>query len=124
MLDEPLESTPDEPVLETDDIHATLNALSGRDFVSVADAARGALEAPGVYPVAGAEGTGPALLSRALLKAGARHVLYVTADTESALRAADDIEGLAALGFDGDDGTTPLVLPSTETSPYAEVHGD
>jgi transcription-repair coupling factor (superfamily II helicase) len=126
MPDEPDDPAPEATPPSADDVDATLASLSGRDFVTLSQAARLAVGQPGIRAVAGAEGAGPALLARALLAAGATHVLYVTADMEAALRAADDIEGLGEIGVTpgAEDEVPPLLIPVSETSPYAEVHGD
>jgi transcription-repair coupling factor (superfamily II helicase) len=101
---------------------------SDRRLTGVAAAAREVLATRGGFALVGAAGSGPALLARALLGAGASHVLYVAASHEVALRAAEDLKALAALGLPGGDvlgnEPAPLFLSSSETSPYADVHPD
>ena len=97
-------------------------------LMRVGDAARQALSVPGGYAVVGVDGSGGPLVARALLAAGASHVLYVAPTTELALRAAEDLAAFARLdlpGFSrGADEPGPLALSSSETSPYADVHPD
>jgi len=101
---------------------------SDRRLLAVLDAAREALAKPGGFAVVGAAGSGPALLSRALLAAGASQVLYVAPHHDAALRAAEDLRALATLPLRGiesaPDEPPPLLLAASETSPYADVHPD
>ncbi|HEV8548971.1 MAG TPA: CarD family transcriptional regulator, partial [Polyangiaceae bacterium] len=101
---------------------------SDRRLLTAADAAREAMAAPGGFALVGAAGSGPALIARALLQSGVSQVLYVAPSTEGALRAAEDLRALALLPLRGlepaPDEPPPLVLASSETSPYAEVHPD
>jgi transcription-repair coupling factor (superfamily II helicase) len=106
----------------------TLELPSDRRLLRVADAAREALARPGETTLVGAAGSGTALLARALLQAGARHVLYVVADPETAARATEDLRALGSLALPGGEASAdeppPLFLAGAETSPYAEVHPD
>jgi transcription-repair coupling factor (superfamily II helicase) len=106
----------------------TLELPSDRRLLRVADAAREALARSGETTLVGAAGSGTALLARALLQAGARHVLYIAADPETALRATEDLRALASLTLPGGEASAdepaPLFLAGAETSPYAEVHPD
>ena len=101
---------------------------SDRRLVGVLAAAREALAAPGGYALVGAAGSGPALLARALLEAGASHVLYVAPNHDAALRAVEDLRAFTTLPLRGfataPEEPPPLVLTSSETSPYADVHPD
>jgi transcription-repair coupling factor (superfamily II helicase) len=101
---------------------------TNRRLLSVRDAAKDALAKAGAFSVVGAAGSGPALLARALIDAGAPHLLYVAADPEGAQRAASDLEALGGLDLLGKgqlEGEPPvLVLSGSETSPYADVHPD
>ena len=98
-----------------------------RRLLGVQEAAREALSKPGGFALVGAAGSGHALLVRALLAAGASHVLYVAPDAEAAQRAAEDLRALASLGLPPgtpSDGPAPLLLAGSEISPYAEAHPD
>lgn len=101
---------------------------SDRRLLAIEMAAREALARRDAFTVVGAAGSGPALLARALLGAGATHVLYVAADTETAQRACDDLRALASLGLPAAAASAneapPLLLPGSEVSPYAEAHPD
>jgi len=101
---------------------------SDRRLISVADGAREALATRNGFAVVGAAGSGAALLARALLAEGASHVLYVAPQHEGALRAAEDLRALARLSVPGvapvPDEPPPLLLTTSETSPYADVHPD
>jgi transcription-repair coupling factor (superfamily II helicase) len=100
---------------------------SDRRLLRVVDAAREAMSQRSGYTVVGAAGSGVALLARALLGAGASHVLYVAPSHEIGQRALEDLTALALLGLpDGApvDGSSPLFLSTSETSPYADVHPD
>ncbi|HTQ08422.1 MAG TPA: transcription-repair coupling factor [Polyangiaceae bacterium] len=104
-----------------------LDLPSDRRLVRVAEAAREALATRGGYAVVGAAGSGTAMLARALLAAGATHVLYVAPSHDVAQRAVEDLKALAALGLPGGAGTddpAPLFVSTSETSPYADVHPD
>src|SRR5262245_23829969 len=70
-------------------------------LMRVLDAGREALRAPGGLPVVGVEGSGGALVARALLAAGASHVLYVAPSSEAGLRAAEDLAALARVELPG-----------------------
>jgi transcription-repair coupling factor (superfamily II helicase) len=112
----------------------TFELPSDRRLIGVQAAAREALAKPGGLTLVGAQGSGPALLARALLDAGASHVLYVAADHETALRASEDLRALASLGLPArgpgvetgaaEAEPVPLFLPGSEVSPYAEAHPD
>jgi transcription-repair coupling factor (superfamily II helicase) len=97
-------------------------------LMRVAEAAREALRSKGGLAVVGVEGSGGALVARALLAAGASHVLYVAPNPELGLRAAEDLAALSRLELPGfpptSDEPPPLVLAQSETSPYADVHPD
>ncbi|HEX5101550.1 MAG TPA: hypothetical protein VFV94_18695, partial [Polyangiaceae bacterium] len=101
---------------------------SDRRLISVADGAREALATRNGFAVVGAAGSGPVLLARALLAHGASHVLYVAPHHEGALRAAEDLRALATLAVPGVAPVAgeppPLLLTTSETSPYADVHPD
>jgi transcription-repair coupling factor (superfamily II helicase) len=105
-----------------------LDLPSDRRLVRIADGAREALEKPGGYAVVGAAGSGPALLARALINAGASHVLYVAPSHDIALRAVEDLTALRVLALPGQPASEheppPLFLSTSETSPYADVHPD
>jgi len=106
----------------------TLELPSDRRLVRVAEAAREAVATRNGYAVVGAAGSGTALLTRAILTAGATHVLYVAASPETAQRAVEDLKALALLGLpDGNAPAAepaPLLISTSETSPYADVHPD
>ncbi|HEY3500943.1 MAG TPA: transcription-repair coupling factor [Polyangiaceae bacterium] len=98
-----------------------------RRLLGVQEAAREALAKPGGFAVVGAAGSGHALLARALLAAGASHVLYIAPDAEAAQRATEDLRAVASLGLPpgmAADEPLPLLLPGSEISPYAEAHPD
>jgi transcription-repair coupling factor (superfamily II helicase) len=113
-----------------DDVYEPLRLPEDRTVVTAQQAAARVLEGPGLRHVVGAEGCAPALLARALRRRG-RQVLLVTADTDSARRAAADLAYLAhPLPFEPRDAGTespepePLLLLASESSPYAQVHLD
>src|SRR6186713_1951678 len=91
-------------------------------LMRVGEAAREALRVPGGYAVVGVDGSGGPLVARALLAAGASHVLYVAPTTELGLRAAEDLAAFSRLDLTGlprnDDEPAPLMLSQSETSPY------
>ncbi len=97
-------------------------------LMRAAEAAREALGKQGGLAVVGVEGSGAALIARALLAAGASHVLYVAPTPELGLRAAEDLAAMSRLELPGlrptPDEPGPLVLAQSETSPYADVHPD
>ncbi len=101
---------------------------SDRRLLRIADAAREAISTRGGYAVVGAAGSGPAMLARSLLAAGASHVLYVAPSHEVAQRAVEDLTALRTLALPGtvtaQDEPPPLFLSTSETSPYADVHPD
>ncbi|MEB2313161.1 MAG: transcription-repair coupling factor [Sorangiineae bacterium] len=112
-----------------DDVSSALTLPTDRRIVTAAEAAALAREPGEVVHVVGAEGAAPALLARAIARAG-RRVLYLTADADGARRAAADLASLSrALPLPSPNGEPladgePLLLASPETSPYAEVHPD
>src|SRR3954447_20719595 len=79
---------------------------SDRRLLRIGDAAREAMGTRGGYAVVGAAGSGPAMLARSLLAAGASHVLYVAPSHEVAQRAVEDLTALRT-----------LALPGTVTAP-------
>jgi transcription-repair coupling factor (superfamily II helicase) len=117
-------SEPGAPILPT----VPLDLPSDRRLVRIAEAAREAMAQTGGYAVVGAAGSGPAFLARALLAAGASHVLYVAPSHEIALRAVEDLSALRTLAVPGnsasEDEPPPLFFSTNETSPYADVHPD
>jgi transcription-repair coupling factor (superfamily II helicase) len=95
-------------------------ALRARDLAAEVRARKG------IHHVVGAEGVGPALVARSLALLGA-HVVYVVADSDTARRAAADLAFVGrsgALGPSVGDASTPLVLPVSESSAYADVRSD
>jgi transcription-repair coupling factor (superfamily II helicase) len=107
---------------------APLELPSDRRLLRIVDAAREAMATRGGYGLVGAAGSGPAMLARSLLAAGASHVLYVAPSHEIALRAVEDLGALRTLALPGhpvaEDEPPPLFLSTSETSPYADVHPD
>ena len=99
-----------------------------RRIVSVEDAARRALERAELTHFVGAEGAGPALVSHALAAAGAKQVVYVTANAEVAQQAVADLtalgRGLPLTRLPRHPAPSPLLVTAPESTPYAEVHGD
>jgi transcription-repair coupling factor (superfamily II helicase) len=99
-----------------------------RRLLSSADVARQVLAKVGLSSFVGAAGSGPALVSHALCSQGARQVVYLVASNELAQQAAGDLgaltRGLPLARFPKLDLGVPLVLAPTESTPYAEVHGD
>jgi len=81
----------------------------------------------GRLDVAGVHGSAGAALVAAV--AGRRRVVLVTSDVDAARRAAEDVRFFLCGASDevdaeGDAGSTVLVLPTSETSPYADVNPD
>jgi transcription-repair coupling factor (superfamily II helicase) len=94
-----------------------------RDVASAAQAARS-----GVVDVAGVRGSAGAAIAAAIARGeGARRVVFVTADLESARRAAEDV-GFFVRGADDDAEETGegdvLLFAANESSPYADVSPD
>ncbi|HET9956028.1 MAG TPA: transcription-repair coupling factor [Polyangiaceae bacterium] len=92
------------------------------------------LQRRGILHVRDASGAAPALCAQALCDSGAKHVVYVAPDLDRARRASADLSALSR-GLPASSrvapGSTraaqsvgPLMFAATETSPYAEVHGD
>ncbi len=94
--------------------------LSAREVAELARASRN-------LHVVGAEGSAPALVSRALALAGAR-VLYVAPDVDGARRALADLGFLArAMPFDPArvaQGEAALAILPAESTPWADVRPD
>src|SRR6185312_5379868 len=93
-----------------------------RDVAARAKAARG-----GVVDLAGVRGSAGAAVAAAVAREG-RRVVFVTADLESARRAAEDV-GFFVRGAADDDAEDTgegdvLVFAASESSPYADVSPD
>src|SRR6187551_1496390 len=99
-----------------------------RTIITASEAARLGLSRPGLTPLVGAEGSGPALVSQALAAQGGRQIVYLVASVEVAQQAAGDLsalgKGLPLMHLPRTPMPPPLVLAPSESTPYAEVHGD
>ncbi|HEY0464360.1 MAG TPA: transcription-repair coupling factor [Polyangiaceae bacterium] len=99
-----------------------------RTIITASEAARLGLSRTGLTPLVGAEGSGPALVSQALAARGSRQIVYVVASHEVAQQAAGDLtalgKGLPLTHLARQPMPPPLVLASSESTPYAEVHSD
>src|SRR6478609_3753928 len=109
--------------------HAFLPRLpEDRTILTAGEAARLGLARPGLTPLVGVEGSGPALVSQALIAQGARQVVYVAASSELAQQAAGDLaalgKGLPLAHLPKLRSRAPLLLAPSESTPYAEVHAD
>ena len=114
-----------------DDISGPLSLPEGRPVLTAEQVGGRAVQSLGISHVVGAAGCAPALVARAIDRSADRRVLYVTSDSDSARRAAADLEFLSgALPFDPPGSTVsgasskPLLLLGSEASPYSEVHPD
>jgi transcription-repair coupling factor (superfamily II helicase) len=104
----------------------TLSLPEDRRVVRATELAREVLAGARVFHVVGAEGVGPVLAARALGLAGA-HVVYVTADSDTARRASADLAFAARpgpLGPGVPGNPHPLALTVSESSAYADVRSD
>ncbi|HEX2678399.1 MAG TPA: transcription-repair coupling factor, partial [Polyangiales bacterium] len=109
--------------------HAFLPRLpEDRTIITASDAARLALSRPGLTALVGAEGSGPALVAQALAAQATRQVVYLVANNDAAQLAAGDLaalsKGLPLAHLPKQRLSAPLVLAPSESTPYAEVHGD
>src|SRR6185369_8813797 len=99
-----------------------------RTIITASDAARLALSRPGLTTLVGAEGSGPALVAQALSAQAARQIVYLAANQEAAQLAAGDLaalgKGLPLAHLPKSRLAAPLVFAPSESTPYAEVHGD
>src|SRR5260221_7370955 len=108
-----------------DGLGPLLDLPEGRTVLRATALAGVALARGGLTHAVGVEGSAAALVARAIAAASDRPVVYITADLETARKAADDLlflsgglpPAFAALA----DAATLLFVPS-ETSPYAEGH--
>jgi transcription-repair coupling factor (superfamily II helicase) len=114
-----------------DDPATSLALPVDRRVLSLGDAARTLLASSGFLHVTDAGGAGPALAAHALALAGARHVLVVVADADAARRMSSDLAALGrglpispGLSVPSSPQLAPLLLATSENTPYAEVHGD
>ncbi|MFZ5895983.1 MAG: transcription-repair coupling factor [Myxococcota bacterium] len=114
-----------------DDPVSALALSSDRRLITLRALADEVLAAPGLHHVVDAQGAAPALAAHALALAQAPRVLYVVADADSARRAHSDLSGLGhglplvgALGRASSAEASPLLLATSENTPYAEVHPD
>jgi len=99
-----------------------------RTIITANEAARLGLSQPGIIPLVGVEGAGPALVSQALAAQSARQIVYLVASNEVAQQAAGDLaalgKGLPLTHLPRQSMPLPLVLAPSESTPYAEVHTD
>src|SRR6188768_2075464 len=99
-----------------------------RTIITASDAARLALSRSGLTTLVGAEGSGPALVAQALSAQAARQVVYVVVSNAAAQLAAGDLaalgKGLPLAHLPKQRLSAPLVFAPSESTPYAEVHGD
>jgi transcription-repair coupling factor (superfamily II helicase) len=114
-----------------DDPSARLTLSQDRRLPGLFALARELHQQPGLHHAVGAEGAAPALFAQALALAGASCVIYVAPDQDSATRAVRDLSALGRglpfsreLGRGSSLDQAPLSFTVTETTPYAEVHGD
>jgi len=98
-----------------------------RRIVTAAECGKLPLAPRSVLHLVGAEGAGPALVSHALASNG-RRVVYVASSSESAQNAASDLTalglGLPLPRWAARQPAAPLVLTSSDSTPYSEVHSD
>src|SRR5688572_17613567 len=109
----------------------SLSLPEGRAIETLEAVARRARSQRGPTHVVGAEGSGPALIARALAVSGVERVVLVSADIDDARRAAADVafvaRGLPFAGSHGrriGDGQAPLAFLPSESSPWADVRAD
>jgi transcription-repair coupling factor (superfamily II helicase) len=99
-----------------------------RTIITAGEAAALALSVPGLTPLVGAEGSGPALVAQALAARSPRQIVYLVASQEVAQQAAGDLaaigKGLPLTHLPRRQMPAPLVLAPSESTPYAEVHSD
>ncbi|MGC4091829.1 MAG: transcription-repair coupling factor [Polyangiaceae bacterium] len=114
-----------------DDPTATLSLSSERPLTTLTALAKQVLAERSLHHVVDAHGAAPALAAHALGLAQAPHVLYVVADADAARRAHSDLEGLsrgvplsAELSAGSSPTAPPLLLATSENTPYADVHPD
>lgn len=114
-----------------DDPLSALSLPSERALVTLNALARQVIAARSLHHVVDAQGAAPALAAHALALNGAQKVLYVAADADAARRAQSDLAALgqglplsSELSAASSLGSAPLVLASSENTPYADVHPD
>ena len=114
---------------EIDDVIEPLGLPSDRPITTARDVAARLAGDVAVVHVAGAAGSAPALIARAMAQQGP--LLYVVADADAATRATADLSSLfQPLPFFERAPTSNrppdavLLLPTPDASPYTEAHPD
>jgi transcription-repair coupling factor (superfamily II helicase) len=114
-----------------DDPSSALALAHDRRLPSIAELCREVLGERRLHHAVGSEGAAPSLVAHALSLAGAPQVLYVAPDSDAASRAVSDLSAFGRglyfsepLSRASSPDAAPLWLQSSETTPYAEVHGD
>src|SRR5260221_7763533 len=108
-----------------DGLGPLLDLPEGRTVLRATALAGVALARGGLTHAVGVEGSAAALVARAIAAASDRPVVYITADLETARKAADDLlflSGGLPPAFPALAHAATLLFVPSETSPYAEVH--
>jgi transcription-repair coupling factor (superfamily II helicase) len=114
-----------------DDPLSALSLSSERSLITLRALAERVLAARSLHHVVDAQGAAPALAAHALALQAAPKVLYVAADADAARRAQSDLAALGAglplsneLSAPSSSEVAPLLLATSENTPYADVHPD
>lgn len=97
---------------------ANFDAAKGAALLGVEEAAARVAGAEGLFHLSGVAGAASALLTWAVTRATGELAVLLTADTEGAQRAADDL--VACFG----DPSAVVVLPAPEATPFDGVRAD